>query len=625
VVRRLVRAGGGIAPGSARGRDRPPRSDTLQVARSAFPGIASGGEGSGQYEGILPLRVSDNVPTEIIVNVNPRETRVAILDDGKLSEIMYEREGSVVGNIYLGRVENVVPALDAAFVTCGIERNVFLHVSDAMEEEPTRQQMRHKMNGFPPIKEVVKNGDTFLVQVTKGPVELKGARATRRISLPGRHLVLTHDGRGRVGVSKKIDDEAERTRLRDLAQSVKPEGFGVIVRTRAEGAQRKEFEDDVKFLTKLWRSIEGKARQAKAPALIHEDLSLVFEVVRDVLAVSTARFVVDDKVTYDKVLNVVDNVEPRLRKRVELYKGDQPIFTAFGVEQQIDRALQPKVWLPHGGHIHIAQTEALTTIDVNTGKFTGAAKLEETVLRTNLDAADEIAKQLRLRDIGGIIVIDFIDMDKRKHRDQVLVALRNAFKDDRMRTRIMHITRLGLVEMTRKRTEESLQQKLTTHCPCCNGLGLILSPETMACRIAEELRVKAAHKEAEAYVVVANPRVCLSLIGPHGDDVAVLEEEIGVQVYIRCDTGIHPENYEITPGAVKDIEKQHPVFKVGRRLTIQPEQFLPAGGEGLVAQIDGYLVEVPEISDQHEGPVKARVTAAGRSYVRATPMGTKSK
>jgi ribonuclease G len=561
--------------------------------------------------------------SEIIVNVNSRETRVAILDDGRLAELLYDRGESVVGNIYIGKVENVVPALDAAFVDCGIDRNVFLHVSDAMEEEPTRQQMRHKMNGFPPIKEVVKPGQEFLVQVTKGPLELKGARATRRISLPGRFLVLTCDGRGRAGVSKKIVDETERNRLREIAQELKPEGFGVIVRTRAEDAQRKEFEDDIKFLMKLWRSIEGRAKQTKGPALIHEDLSLVFEVVRDVMAASTARFVVDDKVTYDKILNMIDNIDRGLRKRIELYKGKEPIFTHFGVEQQIDKALQPKVWLPHGGHLVIEQTEALATVDVNTGKYTGASNLEDTVLQTNLDAAEEVAKQLRLRDIGGIIVIDFIDMDKRKHRDQVLVALRNSFKDDRMRTRIMHITRLGLVEMTRKRTELSLQQKLTSTCPCCEGMGFMLSAETMAGRIAEEIRVRGQQGEHEAYAVEAEPRVCLSLIGPQGAAADALEEEAGTKLIVRCVPGQHPEQYDISGGTLRDLEKRFPISKTGRRLTLEPEDILNIPGEGLLAHKDGCIIEVPELAQTHREQAKVRVTLAGRSYMRATPMARK--
>ena len=559
--------------------------------------------------------------SEIIVNVDFRETRVAIIEDERLAEVMYEREDNVVGNIYMGRVENVVPGLDAAFVNCGIEKNVFLHVSDAMEVEPTREQMRHKMNGFPPIKQVLKQGDTFLVQVTKGPVELKGARATRRISLPGRFIVLTRDGRGRVGVSRKIADEKERARLRDLAQGVKPEGFGLIVRTRAEDAQRKELEDDVRFLTKLWRSIENKSAQAKAPALIYEDLTLVFEVVRDVMSVSTGRFVVDDKVTYDKVLNLLDNVEPRLRSRVELYKGAEPVFTHFGIEQQISRALHPKVWLPHGGHINIEQTEAFTSIDVNTGRFTGAKKLEDTVLRTNIEAAEEIARQLRLRDIGGIIVIDFIDMDNPKHREQVTAALRKAFKDDRMRTRIMHITPLGLVEMTRKRTEESLEQKLTVGCPCCRSLGFILAAETMAGRISEELRVLATEEGPEAFAVIADPRVCLALIGPQGHYADTLEQELGRSLFVRCDEAIHPERYEIIPGAVKEIEKTHPPLKSGRRLTIESDQALPIPSAGLLAHVDGCILEAPEVSPSHEGPLKVRITSTGRSYARATPVG----
>jgi len=558
---------------------------------------------------------------EIVVNVSPTETRVGILEEGRLAELMYEREGSLVGNIYLGVVENVVPALDAAFVDCGVERNVFLHVSDALEEEPSRKQMRHKMNGFPPIKQVVKRGDTFLCQVTKGPVELKGARATRRISLPGRYIVLTHDGRGKVGVSKKIDDDKERQRLRDLATSVKPEGFGMIVRTRAEDAQRKELEDDVKFLTKLWRSIQGKTPQAKAPALIHEDLSLVFEVVRDVMNTQTKRFVIDDKVTYDKVLNLLDNVEPRLRKRVELYKGDEPIFAHFGIEQQISRALHPKVWLPHGGYINIEQTEALTTIDVNTGKFTGAKNLEDTVVRTNVEAAEEIPRQLRLRDIGGIIVIDFIDMDKAKHRDKVMAALRQAFKGDRMRTRIMHITPLGLVEMTRKRTEQSLRQKLTTACPCCEGKGYILSAKTMAGRITEELRLRAMRDEDEAFAVIADPLVCLTLIGAQGQDAISLEQELGRDLYIRADEGIHPERYDIVPGQKRELEKEYPPLKKGRRLQIVPENVLAIPSDGMLALVGNCILEVPEASPSHEDALKVRITVGDRSYSRATPAG----
>ncbi len=551
---------------------------------------------------------------KIIVNVDRRQTRVAILEDGRLAELAHERESDVVGNIYLGRVESVVAALDAAFVDCGIEKNVFLHVSDALVEEPTRAQMRHKMESLPPIKSVVKKGEEFLVQVTKAPLEAKGARATRRISLPGRYLVLMADGRGKVGVSKKIEDDKERERLRRLAEKLKPEGFGIIVRTNAEGAGRAELEADIKFLMRLWRSIQGRARQVKAPALVHEDLSLVFEVVRDVFSSQTTEFVIDDKVTYDKVLNIVDHVARRLRNRIKLYKGPEPIFDHYEITPQIERALRPKVWLPHGGWINIEQTEALTAIDVNTGKFTGSGSLEETVLRTNLEACDEIARQLRLRRIGGIIVIDFIDMDKQRHRTQVTTALRKAFANDRMRTRIMHITPLGLVEMTRKRTGQSLAQQLQTECPYCNGHGRVLAPETVAFRVIADLRARVSEAEEPAYAVVAAPSTTLALIGPHGEEAAALEEELGVQLFIRANEHFHPERYEITADNVRALRRRLVTYRVGSKLTIQPEQVLRVPQAGLVACVGGYIVEVPDASPDSEQPTRVRLTRVDRSY-----------
>ncbi len=557
---------------------------------------------------------------QIIVNVDRRQTRVAILEDKRLAELLYERESSVVGNIYLGRVENVVSALDAAFVDCGIEKNVFLHVSDALLEEPTRAQMRRKMESLPPIRTVVKKGDEFLVQVTKGPVEAKGARATRRISLPGRYLVLMANGRGKVGVSKKLADDKERERLRSLAEKIKPEGFGIIVRTNAEGIGRTELEADVKFLMRLWRSIQGKMRQVEAPALVHEDLSLVFEVVRDVLSTRTSEFVVDDKVTYDKVLNIVDNVAPRLRNRIRLYKDAEPIFSRYEIEQQTERALRPQVWLPHGGWINIEPTEALTVIDVNTGKFTGSGSLQETVLRTNLEACDEIARQLRLRGIGGIIVVDLIDMDKQRHRAQVTSAFRKAFASDRMRTRIMHITPLGLVEMTRKRTGDSLAQQLQTECPWCNGRGRVLSPETVALRAIADLRAQVRGNGAKDYALFAAPAVALTLVGPHGEEARRLEEELGAQLFIRTGEHFHPERYDIEPGRGRELRKKYLPYRTGSKLQIEPGQALPVSQAGLVAAVNGYIVEVPEASPDRDQPLRARLTKVDRSYGIATPL-----
>ncbi len=559
------------------------------------------------------------MPADIIANIDRRQTRVAIMENGRLLELKHETEEDVVGNIYLGKVTDVVPGLDACFVNVGIERNAFLHVSDALPEGLGHP--RRRSGKLPSISEVVKPGDEFLVQVTKGPLDTKGARATRQISLPGRYLVLTTEG-NKVGVSKKIEDEEERKRLRDLVTKLRPEGFGLIVRTRAEGARQEDFERDIKFLTKVWRSLEAKARQAKAPALIHEDTSLVFAVVRDVFSTEVGRLIVDDKVTYDQILNLLQNTAPHLRKQVELYKGAEPIFEHFGVEKEIDRALQSKVPLPHGGHLNIESTVALTAIDVNTGKFTGTSSLEETVFQTNLEACAEVARQLRLRDIGGIIVIDFIDMDQPKHRKQVMTALREAFAEDRMRTRIMHLTRLGLVEMTRKRTGESLVARLQTKCPCCGGSGRILAPETVALRAINEMRSRLLKEPGRAVQVLADPQCILALIGPHGAEAEALEAELGVPVYARATRDIHPEMWEVSLEDPEVAQRTQVKHKAGQVVEVRPEDVLQGQQGGLLALVDGVILEVPEISARLEAPTKIRLTRVDNSYLRGTPAET---
>ncbi|NLO73796.1 MAG: Rne/Rng family ribonuclease [candidate division WS1 bacterium] len=556
---------------------------------------------------------------DIIANVDRLQTRIAIMQDGKLLELKYEGEEDVVGNIYLARVTDAVAGLDACFVDAGIERNAFMHVSDALPEEPPRGA-RHSGN-LPRIQDVVKKGDVFLVQVTKGPLETKGARATRHISLPGRYLVLTTQD-NKVGVSKKIEDDAERKRLRDLAAKLRPEGFGLIVRTRAEEARAEDFERDIRFLTKVWRSIESKAAQSKAPALIHADLSLVFEVVRDIFSEDIDNFYIDDKVTYDQALNLVGNTAPPLRGKIKLYREPEPIFAHFGVDEEIARALRSKIMLPHGGHLNIEGTTALTTIDVNTGKFTGTSSLEKTVLVTNLDACQEIARQLRLRDIGGIIVIDFIDMDNATHRKQVMTALRQAFAEDRMRTRIMHITRLGLVEMTRKRTGVSLTERLLTPCPCCAGSGKILDAETVARRALNEIRQYALEKPKQAIHVLLDPLCALALIGPQGEEAEALENEVGVPVYVRATRAIHPESYEIEQGPQEEFRKRFMSFRAEAVLEVTPEQILRGQQHpDLRALVEGCVLEVPELSSSVSEPVQVRLTKVSNSYLRGTPLG----
>ncbi len=568
----------------------------------------------------LPKGCDDSMSRKILANVTPRQTRVAIVQGGELSELFVERGERIVGNIYKARVENAVPGLDAAFVECGLDKNVFLHVSDLLPEDETRGRGRGRKGGknAPKVADVVKKGDERLVQITKGPLGDKGARGTCSISLPGRYLVLMTDASEKVGVSKKIEDEEERRRLRDLGHEVRPDDFGIIVRTRAQGATKAELQDDVRFLTRLWQTIQGRAQQAKAPTLINEDLSLVLEILRDVFSADIEEFQIDDKVTYDKVLNLLHNIAPHLRDRVHLYRDGKPIFTHFGVEKQIERALQPKVWLPHGGWINIEQTEALIVIDVNTGKFTGK-NLEDTVLRTNLEASDEVARQLRLRDMGGIIVIDFIDMDKPGHRKQVTQALRKAFESDRMKTRILHITRLGLVEMTRKRTGESLANRLQVTCPCCGGHGLLLSAETVAGNIEREIREQVREDGAKFFHVIASPQVVLALIGDQGQFIDELEEELGCEIYARGDNSKHPESYVLTRLKDKRDTRDLKSLKVNRKLEITEQHLFPISHPSTVACVDGVLFFLPEVSPDQEPPIKARTTVVAHSYARGTP------
>ncbi len=555
------------------------------------------------------------MPVTIIANVDRRQTRVAIMEGTRLLELKHETEEDVVGNIYLGKVTDVVPGLDACFINVGIEKNAFLHVSDAI---PDRPRGPHRRTAVARVADVVKSRDEFLVQVTKGPLDTKGARATRHISLAGRCLVLTTDG-DKVGVSKKIEDDHERRRLRDIASKLRPEGFGLIVRTRGEGAHADDFERDIKFLTKVWKALEAKAKQSKAPALIHADISLVFAVVRDIFNAEVHRMVIDDKLTYDQVLNLLQTTAPELRDRVEFYRGEKPIFEHFGVEQEIERAIQSKVPLAHGGHLNIESTIALTTIDVNSGKFTGAGNLEETVFKTNLDACQEVARQLRLRDIGGIIVIDFIDMDKPRHRKEVTTALRNAFADDRMRTRIMHLTRLGLIEMTRKRTGESLVAKLQTKCPCCVGSGQILAPETVAQRAINSVRSRLVQEPDKAVLFLADPACTLALLGPHGTEAAALEQELGVPVFARATYETHPEVCTISLGDPAELTKAYRPFHVDDIVEITPQDALVGQHGAMLALVQGCVLEVPEISSRLEAAVKIRLTCVENSYLRGTP------
>jgi len=553
---------------------------------------------------------------QIIVSAGPRDTRVAILEDSRLAELKIEHGHHILGGVYKGRVENVVRALDAAFINIGLERNAFLYVAEATPEEPRIRGGRPQ--GLPPINKIVKSGQELLVQVTKGPVGRKGARVSARISLPGRYSVLMAQSGKKVGVSRKIESEKERERLRKLGDGVRPKEFGLIIRTQAQGVTAAQLQRDVRFLQRIWRSIQHKGSECDAPALVHEDIGLPYVVLRDIFASDMSAFVVDDPALHKGLQNLVSSIAPKLRSRIKLYEGDTPIFERYGVERQLEQTLRARVSLPHGGAIVIEETEALTAIDVNSGKFTDSTSLADTVVQTNLQAVDEIGRQLRLRDIGGIIVIDFIDMDNRRHQRQVMSALRTTLKQDRMKTRIAHLTPLGLVEMTRKRTGESLREKLYSTCPYCEGRGGILSPEAVAASCINQLRRAAVKSRAAAFLVTVHPTVMPVVIGEEGEGAEELEKLIDRDVYVRSNEDMHPERSKVASLSKRDIERTKPSFRAGRRIKVSPSQILRNGPSPQMAAVDGYAIIVADGIPTKPDPVEIQLTDIGHSFAKGT-------
>lgn len=561
------------------------------------------------------------MPKEIIVNVDTRETRVAIIEDGKLVELHIEREERVVGSLFKCKVSNVLPGMDAAFVDIGLDRNAFLYIADILpeagEEIPEAKRDTGKVLR---IKDMLKVGQELLVQVVKGPRGSKGARVSTRISLPGRYLVLMPDA-DNTGVSRKIEDDQERDRLKRIAEKIRPLGHGVIVRTEAEGQSETEIRQDLDFLLRMWSQIQEKSRKVQAPGLVHQELSLIFKTIRDAFGSDVSKMIIDSSLDYERALELVEMISPRMRSKLVLYEEPEPIFERYSIEPEIERLLRRKVWLKSGGHLTIDETEALSTIDVNTGKFIGTTSLADTILKTNLEAAGEIARQLRLRDIGGIIILDFIDMSNLKDRQHVVTSLEKALRRDRTRTKISHISPLGLVEMTRKRTGETISEAITEACPYCQGRGKIFSPETISVTVERELRKVAAESDEQALVVTVHPDVAVFLIGPQGETVDMIEKQLKRQVYVRGNADLHLEKYEIVPGDLQEIERQILPFRKSEQVECHvvrnPFVSLPAS----TAWMDGYMVDLENGGKYIGQRVKAKLKDIKRSYAVGEVIG----
>ena len=482
---------------------------------------------------------------EILINATPSEVRAAVVESGVLQEVQIERASRVglVSNIYKGKVSRVLPGMQAAFVELGLERTAFLHASDIVQN-PHAEAAADLAE--PDIRAAVREGQELLVQVLKEPLGTKGARLTTYIAIPSRYLVLTPNSSG-IGVSSRIDDVAERERLRCLVEELKAAApqAGYIIRTAAEGASREALQADLAFLHKLWQSIEETAARTPAGGLVYEDLPLPLRVLRDSSSPGIVRVRVDSEATYGKLKEFAEHIVPRLAPLIELYTESRPIFDVYGIDDEIDKALHRKVPLKSGGHVVFDQTEAMTTIDVNTGAYVGHRNLEETIFRTNLEAAAAIARQLRLRNLGGIIIIDFIDMAEEEHRRQVLQTLTDRLAGDHAKSHVMNVSPLGLVEMTRKRNRESLEHMLCQPCPSCEGRGFVKTAETVCHEIFREILRQHRQFDFQELLVLARPEVIERLLDEDSAGIAELEEVTRKPIRLQSEALYAPDQFDV--------------------------------------------------------------------------------
>jgi ribonuclease G len=562
---------------------------------------------------------------KILVSVDAGETRVAVFErkgnaKPRVGELYVERRGSrsIVGNIYKGVVDNVLPGMEAAFVDIGLERNGFLHVDEIVlpggEKVPRRGHGKGRS-----IAELIKPKQEVLVQVVKDPLKTKGARLSMQLSIAGRYLVYMPQGAG-VGASRRLPD-AERDRQRKLLQKLHKGDGGVIVRTAAQGATKDDFERDISYLQRLNEVVQRRAEEVKAPALVFQEADLSIRVLRDVLTKEFEGAVIDDEKQHQRVSSFFQRTAPELVEKVELYKGSEPLFEREGAEEAVRSTLSRRVDLPSGGYLMIDYAEALTVIDINTGSFTGRGKgrLEDTITKVNIEAAEEVVRQLRLRDIGGIIVIDFIDMARSRNRDQVLKTMRKALDEDKTKTYVVEISPLGLVEMTRQNVTDGVREILTKPCPTCAGEGVILSEETVAIDVIRKLReLVASNSKPEAFLIRVNPKVAAKLL-EEGSGLHELEEESGKDFHFEGGDALPIATFEVAgEGSREEIEQRALPFAVGEEVLVSIEEPHMYNVDDAIARIDSYIVSVAG-GGRYVGERRlVRIDEVGRSLANAT-------
>jgi len=486
---------------------------------------------------------------DLIVSSTPQETKVALLEDGAVAEFFIEREAhrGVVGNIYKGRVTRVLPGMQSAFVDLGLERDAFLYVADVFEDLDENLLSPEEQVRNAPIEERLQEGQEVLAQVVKEPLGTKGARITTHVSLPGRYLVFMPTVE-HVGVSRKIVDDEERRRLKSMLKEIRQErgGGGFIARTAGLGRSREDFDRDARYLTRTWDEVRAVSCRQAAPVLLHRELGLVQRLLRDILADNVGAIRLDSERDYQSTLELVRELQPELAPRVHRFeKGN--ILEEHGVTTALERALRSKVWLDSGGYIVINQTEALVAVDVNTGRYTGKNKLEETILKTNLEAVKELVRQIRLRDLGGIIVVDFIDMEERKSRQKVMAALEQELSHDRSPSKLLSVNEFGLVILTRKRVKQSLERILCQPCPYCVGSGMIKSVATVCSEIYDEVKKLVPDLRGQALLLRVNPEVARALSGEEAGVLKNLSQLVEAEIVAQADPLLHQEQFDVVP------------------------------------------------------------------------------
>jgi ribonuclease G len=586
---------------------------------------------------------------QVLVSVNRGETRVALLEATgtvaaktptarrrrkttrpaagyKVAELYLERRGarSIVGNIYKGRVDNVLAGLEAAFVDIGLEKNGFLHVDEIVlpgVDAPRRG--RGSSREGRQITDMLKPGQDVVVQVVKDPLKTKGARLSMDLAIAGRYMVYAPFGEG-IGVSRRLD-EGERERLRKQAAKLDLKGAGAIIRTAAQGATREDLERELVYLFKLAEVLQKRVAETPAPALVFQEADLSVRVVRDIYSEHFERAIVDDPKQHHRLISFFTRTAPELVDRVELWEEDTPLLEAFNVEQVLDSTLSRRVDLPSGGYLVIDYAEALTVIDVNSGSFIGrgkGARLEDTITKTNLEAADEVVRQLRLRDIGGIIVIDFIDMARARNRDAVLKTLRKALDEDRTKTFVVEISPLGLVEMTRQNVTDGVREIMTRPCPTCHGEGVIKSEETLAIEFERKLREVAKARDAEAFLIQMNPRVSAEITGNDARVLHAIERETGKWFHFEGSEGLPLDHFDVLlEGDREQVLERALPFREGEEVhveIVEPHMYSPGDA---VAKIDGYIISVAG-GGRHVGEKRlVRIEEVGRTAAAATLVG----